>query len=214
MGDRDFRSIIKNSLDSIGRELEVEVDAEDPKTIHLHEVTRCMRRSYYDRTDPEDAEMRGFNELLAGLLRKLQYGSSPAEFAMDDIRLRGQSDMITDDAVLLFRSAPGTPESPRAGDILYLNACLWIYEKPDGMVVYITSDRKETTFSLTKNKKMFEETARRVRVLSDLLGQKKVPILEPSEECSDCQYYERCYTKKTNTKQMSLAEMLGLGGKD
>ena len=27
MGDRDFRTIIKNSLDSIGKELDIEIDA-------------------------------------------------------------------------------------------------------------------------------------------------------------------------------------------
>ena len=43
---------------------------------------------------------------------------------------------------------------------------------------------------------MFEETARRVRVLHDLLVEKKTPILEPSSECSTCQYYQRCYTKQ------------------
>jgi len=61
---------------------------------------------------------------------------------------------------------------------------------------------------------MFEEVIRRVRVLNDLLKERKTPILEPSTECSDCQYFERCFMTKVNTKQVSLAEMLGLGKKD
>ena len=68
--------------------------------------------------------------------------------------------------------------------MLYLNACLWMYEKTDGIIVYITNNKQESSFSLTKNKLMFEETARRVRVLHDLLVEKKTPILEPSSECS------------------------------
>jgi CRISPR-associated exonuclease Cas4 len=91
---------------------------------------------------------------------------------------------------------------------------MWIYGKNDGIIVYITGDKKETTFSLTKNKKMFEEIVRRVRVLNDLLKEEKTPILEPSTECSECQYYERCFMKKKNTKQISLAEMMGIGKKD
>jgi len=210
MGDKDYRSIIKNAIDSIGRELEIEIDENDFNTIHLQEVIQCLRRSYYDRTEPKEVERRGFNELLSGLLRKLEYGSESKEFAIDDIKLRGQADMIVDDAVILFRPAQTTPESPHANDLLYLNACLWIHDKTDGMIIYITNDREEFTFSLTRDKKMFEEVIRRVRVLSDLLNEKKTPILEPSQNCLDCQYYQRCYITKKNSKQFSLSEMLGL----
>ena len=214
MGDRDFRSIIQNAISSIGKELEIDIDSKDIQTIHLQEVVQCLRRSYFDRIEPNEIERRGFNELLAGLLRKLQYGSEPKEFAIEDIKLKGQVDMIVDDSILLFRSALGELETPQANDVLYLNACMWIYDKEDGVIIYITGDRKETTFSLTRNKKMFEEVIRRVRVLNDLLKEQKTPILEPSSECSDCQYYERCFMKRKNAKQLSLGDMLGIGKKD
>ena len=189
MGDRDFRSIIQNALGSIGRELQLNIDSKDIQTIHLQEVVQCLRRSYFDRIDPVEIERRGFNELLSGLLRKLEYGSEPKEFEIEEIKLKGQTDMLVDDIVLLFRSAQGELENPLANDVLYLNACLWIYDKPEGIIVYISGDRKETTFSLTRNKKMFEEVIRRVRVLNNLLKEQKAPILEPSTECSECQYF-------------------------
>ena len=210
MGDRDYRSTIKNAIDSIGRELEVKIDSDDFKTINLKEVVQCLRRSYYDRLDSKEAEIRGFNELLSGLLRKLEYGAEPKEFLIDDIKLRAQADMIIDDVIIIIRPNQITPEAPQAADLLYLNACLWIYDKTDGMVIYITDDRKEFTFSIPRNKKMFEEVIRRVRVLNDLLNQQKTPILEPSQNCLDCQYYQRCFISKKNSKQLSLAEMLGL----
>ena len=211
MGDRDFRSIIQNALGSIGRELQLNIDSKDIQTIHLQEVVQCLRRSYFDRIDPVEIERRGFNELLSGLLRKLEYGSEPKEFEIEDIKLKGQTDMLVDDIELLFRSAQGELENPLANDVLYLNACLWIYDKPEGIIVYISGDRKETTFSLTRNKKMFEEVIRRVRVLNNLLKEQKAPILEPSTECSDCQYFERCFMKKKNSKHVDIGEMLGLG---
>ncbi len=214
MGDRNYQSIIQNAIGSIGKELEIEINSKDIQTIHLKEVVQCLRRSYYDRIEPNEIERRGFNELLSGLLRKLQYGSEPKEFVLDDIKLKGQVDMMLDDSILLFRSAPEGLENPHASDILYLNACMWIYDKNDGIIIYITGDKKEITFSLTRNKKMFEEIIRRVRVLNDLLKEQKVPILEPSTECSDCQYFERCFMKKKNAKELSLAEMLGMGKKD
>jgi len=214
MGDRDFRSIVENALDSIGKELEIDIDAADIQTIHLHEVVKCLRRSYYDRIDPQEIQRMRFNELLSGLLRKLQYGREPKEFAIDDIKLKGQVDMLIDDSIFLFRGAANELENPQSNDVLYLNACMWIYDKPDGIIVYITGDRKETIFSISRNKKMFEEVIRRVRVLNDLLKEQKTPILEPSSECSNCQYYERCFMKKKNAKQSDLAEMLGFGKKD
>ena len=210
MGDRDYRNTIKNAIDSIGKELEIEIDADDLKTINLLEVVRCLRRSYYDRTDSKEIERRGFNDLLSGLLRKLEYGSEPKEFSIDDIKLKGHADMIVDDNVILFRPSQTIPESPYAEDLLYLNACLWIYDKTDGMIIYITNTKDEFTFSLTRNKKMFEEVIRRVRVLSDLLNEQKIPILEPSQNCLDCQYYQRCFISKKSSKQLSLGEMLGM----
>ena len=163
MGDRDFRTIIQTALGSIGKELQLDIDSENVQTIHLQEVVQCLRRSYFDRIDPVEIERRGFNELLSGLLRKLEYGSNPKEFEIDDIKLKGQTDMLVDDVIMLFRPAQNELDNPLANDILYLNACLWIYDKTEGIVVYITGDRKETTFSLTRNKKMFEEVIRRDR---------------------------------------------------
>ena len=214
MGDRDFRSTVKSAIDSIGKELEIDIDPKDIQTIHLMEVVQCLRRSYYDRIEPKEIRKRGFNELLSGLLRRLEYGSEPKEFAIDEINLKGQADMMVDDSILLFRPAIEELDSPHPDDALYLNACMWIYDKVDGMIVYITGDRKETTFAMTRSKKMFEEVVRRVRVLNDLLKEKKTPILEPSSQCFECQYYERCFTKRKNTKQVSLAEMLGMDKKD
>ncbi len=213
MGDRDFRSIVENAINSIGKELEIKIDSADIQTIHLHEVVQCLRRSYYDRIDPQGIQRNGFNELLSGLLRKLQYGSDLKDFDIEDIKLKGQVDMLIDDFIFLFRGGTTDLENPLANDVLYLNACMWIYDKSDGIIIYITEDRKEISFSISRNKKMFEEIIRRVRVLNDLLKEQKTPILEPSSECSNCQYYERCFMKKKNAKQSDLAEMLGFGKK-
>ena len=211
MGDRDFRSIVGNALDSIGKELEINVDSADIQTIHLHEVTHCMRRSYYDRIDPQKIQRKRFSELLPGLLKKLQYANAPKEFVIDDIKLRGQVDMLIDDSIFLFRDIANELENPQSKDILYLNACMWIYDKFDGIIVYLTRDGKEIMFSISRNKKMFEETIRRVRVLNDLLKEQKTPILEPSTECSECQYYERCFMKNRSTKQLDFTKILGFG---
>jgi len=210
MGDRDYRQLIKNAIESIGRDIEPKIDPNDNKTIYIHEVVRCLRRSYYDRTQPIELTRTSFNNLITGLLQKMEYGGKEGEYSIEDITLKGKADMIVDDAVIIFRSSLQSPETPFAFDLLYLNACMWIFKKDDGIVVYLTPDGKEESFSVSKENKMFEELVRRIRVLGDLLEEKKVPILEPSIECSSCQYYERCFVKQKIGKQISIESMFGL----
>ena len=209
MGDRDYRKLIKTAIDSIGKQVELQIDANDIKTIHLDEVVKCLRRSYYDRVEPKEIERTSFTDLVVGLLRSKGYGSKTGEFEIDDLKLKGQTDMIIDEVVFVFRSAITLPENPIARDLLYLNACMWVFDKTEGVLVYLTGDAKETSFSLSRSKKMFEEVVRRARVLHDLLKEKKVPILEPSDECSTCQYYERCYIKQKIAKSISIKDLVG-----
>jgi len=209
MGDRDYRALVKSAIGSIGKEVELQIDANDIKTIHLDEVVKCLRRSYYDRVEPKEIERTSFTDLVVGLLRSKGYGSKTGEFEIDDLKLKGQTDMIVDDVVFVFRSAITLPENPIARDLLYLNACMWIFDKTEGILVYLTGDGKETSLSLTRSKKMFEEVVRRARVLYDLLKEKKVPILEPSDECSTCQYYEKCYIKEKISRSVSIKGLVG-----
>ena len=215
MGDRDFRSVIDDAINTIRRETDVEIDASDIQTIHVEEVIQCLRRSYYDRVAPKEIENAGeFNDLFSGLLRKSQSEIQRGNYTHNDISVRGKADMIVNDVVILFKSTTKALENPVAHDVLYLNACMWIYDKMDGVIVYLTANKKDTTFSISRNKKMFEETIRRVTVLHDLLKEERVPILEPSEVCSLCQYYDRCFVKRKNSKQLNIAEMLKFGDKD
>ncbi len=210
MGDRDYRKLIKNAIDSIGREIEPKIESSDYNTIHVHEVVRCLRRSYFDRVEPKEVDRTSFSDLVSGLLRSREYGSKSGEFEMEGLKLKVEAEMIIDDVVISFRSTDELPENPKANDLLYMNACLWIFNKMEGILIYLTGDRKETSFSLSRDKKMFEEIVRRVRVLNDLLKQKKIPILEPSDECSNCQYYERCYLRQKISRSVSLKELIGI----
>ena len=209
MGDRDYRQIITSAIDNFTRDLRPKIDVKDNKTIHVFEIVRCLRRSYFDRTAPKEEEMVGFYGLIEGLLRKMSYGSAQGEFTVDDIKLKAQADMIVDNVVITLQVVTALPENPLPADALYLNACLWVFNKDEGVIVYITGDGKESSFYLSKDKKMFEEFIRRVRVLSSLLGEKKVPILEPSPECNTCQYYEECYIKKKRSSNISFDSLFG-----
>ena len=209
MGDRDYRSIIKNIIENIGEDLELKIDPEKPDIIHLAEVVSCLRRSYYNRIDPIKLERKSFNFLLNVMFRKLEYSSKSGEFPIEELKLKGQADIIVDDVVLIFRSVDKFPENPLSSDLLFLNGCMWIFNKMEGIIIYLTGDGNEYSFYLNKDKNMFEQIVRRVKVLNTLLKEKKVPIIEPSSECSTCQYYQRCFIKKKEGKTFTLKEMLG-----
>lgn len=213
MGDRDYRRVITNVIDGISRDVKPKIDIKDSKTIHFYEVARCLRRSYFDRTMPKEEKM-GLTSMIEGLLQRSSYGSKEGEFVIDNIKLKIQADMIVDDVIIVFKIVTILPENPLSSDVLYLNACLWILNKTEGIIVYLGGDGKEASFSMNKDKKMFEESIRRVRVLSNLLEEKKIPILEPSSECTTCQYYEECYIKKKKAASISIENLWGLKGQE
>jgi len=221
VGDRDYKQIVRDAIDSIGEDAQLKFDTKDPNIIYLHEATKCLRRSFYDRTEPLDTEQTQFNKVLGGLFRKMKSKATIGTYEMDSgLALKGQVDMIEDDVVMIFRAVNRYPENPLPADILFVNACMWMFDKIEGVVVYITPDGKEESFVTNKNQKMFEEVIRRTKVFHDLIERRntdpkaKPPIIEPSMDCLDCQYYERCYIRKKEGKQITLSSLFGKFGKE
>ena len=221
VGDRDYKQIVRDAIDSIGEDVQLKFDTKNPNIIYLHEATKCLRRSFYDRTEPLETEQTQFNKVLGGLFRKMKSHATIGKYEMDGgLALKGQVDMIKDDVVLIFRSVNRYPENPLPVDILFVNACMWMFDKIEGVVVYITPDGKEESFVTNKNQKMFEEVIRRTKVFHDLIERRntdpkaKPPIIEPSMDCLDCQYYERCYIRKKEGKQITISSLFGKFGKE
>ena len=221
VGDRDYKQIVRDAIDSIGEDAQLKFDTKDPNIVYLHEATKCLRRSFYDRTEPLDTEQTQFNKVLGGLFRKMKSKATIGTYEMDSgLALKGQVDMIEDDVVMIFRAVNRYPENPLPADILFVNACMWMFDKIEGVVVYITPDGKEESFVTNKNQKMFEEVIRRTKVFHDLIERRntdpkaKPPIIEPSMDCLDCQYYERCYIRKKEGKQITLSSLFGKFGKE
>ena len=210
VGDRDYKQIVRDAIDSIGEDVQLKFDTKNPNIIYLHEATKCLRRSFYDRTEPLETEQTQFNKVLGGLFRKMKSQATIGKYEMDNgLALKGQVDMIEDDVVMIFRAVNRYPENPLPADILFVNACMWMFDKIEGIITYITRDGKEDSFVATKNQKMFEEVIRRTKVFNDLLKEKKKPIIEPSMECLNCQYYGRCFQKPKEGKSISIPSLFG-----
>ena len=220
-GDRDYKQVVRDAIDSIGEDISFKIDTKDINTIYLYEATKCLRRSFYDRTDLLETEHTQFNKILGGLFRKIKSQATVGEYDMTGgLTLKGQADMIKDDVVLIFRSIAKFPENPIPADMLYINACMWMFDQIEGVIVYITPDGKEESFVTNRNQKMFEEVIRRTKVFHDLLeknntdSKAKPPIIEPSQDCLDCQYYERCFIKKKTGKTITISSLFGKFGKE
>ena len=208
MGDRNYRQIITDVIERISHDTKPEIE-KDNKIIHFSEVARCLRRSYFDRVESVEQKGLRFSDLFRELIRKMPYGSIQGEFTLDNIKLKIFADMIVDDVVIIFRPVAKPPEKLIPSDALYLNACLWILKKTDGLVLYLAENGDEISFSLIRDNKMFEESIRRVKILNSLLEEKKIPVIEPSLECSTCQYYEKCYLKEKKPVSFSIESLLG-----
>jgi CRISPR-associated exonuclease Cas4 len=197
LGGRDVRKTIEKSLDKLHEDLSVKIDKKNPDRIHAVEACGCTRFAYYERKDPLPADNLSRISILLGSAMRHSLSNARGEYKADNLSLEANADLImADEYVVRFEVVPALPEVPHPRGLLYLNACLFAFGKNEGILIYITAEGRTVEFSITKNNKMFEEVVRRARVLSTLLKDGKVPIVEPSELCLNCRYYERCYARK------------------
>ena len=211
LGDRDVRKEIQKALDKIYEDTHQKINREDPDRINAIEASRCTRLSYYERKDslPSDNTTRMSFLLMEGLRRSLN--NVRGEYKANNLILEVAADMIiNNEFIVRFEVVVNLPDIPHPRDLLYLNACLFAFDKSEGILIYINVEGKSLEFSVTKNNKMFEEILRRARVLSTLLKESKVPIVEPCDFCLNCKYYERCYSRETKNSSFSLESLLGL----
>jgi len=197
LGGRDLRKTIEKNIDKLHEDLSVKIDKKNPDRIHAIEAAGCTRFAYYERRDPVPTDTASKISGLIGSAMRHSLSNARGEYKVDSLSLEVNADLVMgDEFVVRFEIVQTLPEVPHPRHLLYLNACLFAFNKDEGFLIYMTAEGKTVEFSMTKNNRMFEEIIRRARVLSTLLKDNKVPIVEPSELCLNCKYYERCYARK------------------
>ena len=83
-GDKDYKQIVKNALDGIRQGIQIDIDPKDFNTILLHEVTKCLRKSYYDRVEPVNVEESNLNQVLGGVFRQMKSKATTDNYKMKD----------------------------------------------------------------------------------------------------------------------------------
>jgi len=197
LGARNLREVIEKNLDKLQDDLSVKIDKKNPDKIHAIEAAGCTRFAYYERRDPLPPDnVYRISNLLGNAMRH-SLSNTRGEYKVEGLSLEVNADLImADEFVVRLEVVQSLPEVPHPRHLLYLNACLFAFNKDEGFLIYMTAEGKTIEFSVTKNNRMFEEVIRRARVLSTLLKDGKAPIVEPSELCLNCRYYERCYARK------------------
>ena len=213
LGGRDLRETIEKTFDRLYDDLNVKIDKKNSEKIHAIEASSCTRLAYYERRDslPQDSVSKISILLSNGMRHSLS--NLHGEYKAENLTIEVNADMIiADEYVVRFEIVPALPEVPHPSHLLYINACLFAFNKDEGFLIYMTAEGKTAEFSVSKSNKMFEEIIRRARVLSTLLKDNKVPIVEPSDLCLRCKYFERCYARekgKDDGTSDILAELFG-----
>ena len=197
LGGRNLHEIIENAIDDVYENLSVKIDKTNFDRIHAIEASSCTRFAYYERKDSLPSDNAAKISSLLGNGMRHSLSNLRGEYKIDTLALEVNVDMImANEFIVRFEIVSTLPEVPHPQHMLYLNACLFAFNKDEGFLIYMTEDGKMVEFSVTKNNRMFEELVRRARVLSTLLKENRVPIVEPSNLCTTCKYFERCYARK------------------
>jgi CRISPR-associated exonuclease Cas4 len=213
LGERDVKKMIEKAFDKIYTNIGQIPSKNYPDIIHVLEASRCTRLSYFERKDPVNTQgsIAKISILLKDGIRR-SFSNIDGEYKVDNLTLQATADTIIDDQyVARFELVTNLPNVPHPRDLLYLNACLFVFDKNDGVLIYMTPDGQSLEFFVTKNNRMFEDVVRRARILSTLLKECKVPIIEPCDLCLSCKYYERCYYRERKVSNFSLESLFGRG---
>jgi CRISPR-associated exonuclease Cas4 len=208
LGGRNFHKLIEDELIKISKKLALGYESNG---IHVLEITRCSRLSYFERMDPLDEYSNALTNILKSSLTKFLNGTT-REYKVDDLSIYATVDLIIDsDMIINFVPVSKIPEFPHPNDLLYTNATMFIFDSQSGFIVYFTPGGKFVEFSVPKSNRMFEQVVRRARILYLLLKEKKTPVVEPSELCFSCKYFERCFGQQKQSDDM--LDFLGVGKK-
>ncbi len=167
----------------------------DEGKVTVDEVSGCLRSAYYDRKNPSEPTHK---QMISKIMQKsaLSIMEKPQQGQLDagsNIKIVGRAERVEDDVAMVFRAVDELPEMPYPEHFIQLNAYLYMFNKPEGVIVYFDREGNEMEFQIPKSARLLNETKRRARILNTLLKNNVVPMIEPSERCLDCPHNEKCF---------------------
>lgn len=167
----------------------------DEAKVTVDEVSGCIRASYLDRKDPSESTHK---QMMSKIMKKsaLSIMEKPLVGQLDagsGIKLVGRAERVEDEVVMIFKAVEELPEMPYPEHFIQLNSYLYMFDKPEGVIVYFDREGNELEIQVPKSERLLNETKRRARILNTLLKNNIPPAIEPSERCLGCPHNEKCY---------------------
>lgn len=181
----------------------------DNNTIHVSEVTQCLRKSYYQRisakkfTGVEAVILIGaqLHESLQNVIRRYGFRT---EFQVavkeNGVKLVGHIDAYHPEAgvVLEFKTVDKIPEKCYTSHYLQANAYHFMGLAEATYIIYISRSRGDVEVRRIKpSMRKYEELIKRAKILSEALNNNRPPYPEPSHTCNYCPFKYRCKPWKT-----------------
>jgi CRISPR-associated exonuclease Cas4 len=192
-GDAAPRFDVYDVIEQVFAAMNPTITGEDK--VSVDEVSGCLRNSYYERKNPSE---RTHKQMISRIMEKsaLSVMEKPQQGQLDagsNIKIVGRAERVEDEVAMVFRAVDELPEMPYPEHFIQLNAYLYMFNKPEGVIVYFDREGNEMEFQVPKSNKLLNETKRRARILSTLLKNNITPMIEPSERCLDCPHNEKCF---------------------
>src|SRR3712207_3191650 len=148
LGGRNLHEMIENAIDDIYKNLSVKIDKTNSDRIHAIEASGCTRFAYYERKDPLPSDNATKISSLLGNGMRHSLDNIRGEYKIDTLALEVNADMImANEFIVRFEIVPAVPDVPHPQHMLYLNACLFAFNKDEGFLIYMTEDGKMVEFS-------------------------------------------------------------------
>jgi len=179
----------------------------DEDAVHVSEVCRCLRASFFSRMygsrdlthlTPAKRVVLGLglstHLVLEEVLRGIGYVTERQVAAdVDAFRLVGTPDAVGRDHVVEIKTVSSVPERPYPHHVLQLNAYLGMLGCGTGYLVYISKkDGLVKVLPHPYRDFLFRDLQSRAAKLYSHLRSGEVPQAEPTPLCNYCEWRWRC----------------------
>jgi CRISPR-associated exonuclease Cas4 len=147
LGSRDVKKMIYKEFESAYNNQIKYPDKSNPDKIHANEASRCTRLATEENPLPPDSNST-ISVLIKESIRRL-FSNFNSEYKVDALSILASADMIVaGEYVVKFELVRKLPATPHPRDLLSLNACLFAFDKTDGILIYTNIDGDTVNFLL------------------------------------------------------------------
>ena len=201
---------LEDVIKQVIHKLAVEMQENRSDSIHVTDLTTCIRRSYYIKKHgfPMDEKMSFWllfgqmvHQIIAPEIAKTLGGETEVRrvFEWNGVKVYATADVLTDKYVIELKTCNRLPENPYLSHVEQVNAYMHIFDRPIAKIVYISRTALQTrVFDYYGDWQLFIHTMQKAVVLHKhlQLGTPPPCNLPPQDRkfyCNNCPFTKKCY---------------------